>query len=137
MRIRILIADDNANVRSAVSRMIRNAGEDWEVCYEAVDGQAAVEKAAELRPDLLILDLLMPYDGISAGRKIRELLPSAPMVLNTIWSSPALELEARNAGFQVVAEKSSSRGLISAIHQALANSSLLAQPQGIKPKRDF
>src|SRR5690348_13085399 len=89
MAIRILIADDNAIARGAVSRVIRSAGENWEICYEAVDGRAAVEKAMELRPDLLILDLLMPYDGISAGRRIREFLPSTPMVLNTIWSSAA------------------------------------------------
>ncbi|HEU5411344.1 MAG TPA: response regulator [Candidatus Acidoferrales bacterium] len=119
MAIRILIADDNATARSAVSHVIRSSGENWEICYEAVDGRAAVEKAMELRPDLLILDLLMPYDGISAGRKIRELLPSTPMVLNTIWSSPALEQEAKRAGFQVVAEKSSGAVLISAIQQAL------------------
>ena len=129
MAIRILIADDNENVRSAVARVIRSSGENWEVCCEAVDGRAAIEKAVELHPDLFILDLLMPYDGIVTGRRIRELFPTALMVLNTIWSSPALELEARNAGFQVVAEKSSSRVLISAIHKALANSSLLAQPQ--------
>lgn len=119
MAIRILIADDNAIARGAVSRVIRSAGENWEICYEAVDGRAAVEKAMELRPDLLILDLLMPYDGISAGRRIRELLPSTPMVLNTIWSSAALEQEAKKAGFQVVAEKSSGAVLISAIQQAL------------------
>lgn len=119
MAIRILIADDNANVRSAVARVIRSSGENWEICYEAADGRAAVEKALELRPDLLILDLLMPHDGITAGREIHKLLPSAPMVLNTIWSSPTLEQEARRAGFQVVAEKSSAAILISAIHQAL------------------
>lgn len=119
MAIRILIADDNANVRSELSHVIRSSGENWEVCYEAVDGQSAVEKAAELRPDLFILDLLMPCDGITAGRKIRELLPSAPMVLNTIRSSPTLEIEAKHAGFQVVAQKSGSAGLISAIHEAL------------------
>ena|SRR5690348_2521456 len=117
MAIRILIADDNENVRSAVARVIRSSGENWEVCYEAVDGRAAIEKAVELGPDLFILDLLMPCDGIAAGRRIRELLPTALMVLNTIWSSPELELEAKKAG--VIVQKSSNKALVSAIQQAL------------------
>lgn len=96
--------------RSAICHAIRSAGQNWKICYEAVDGKSAVEKAIELRPDLLILDLLMPYDGISAGKKIRELLPDTPMVLNTIGSSQTVEQEAKNAGFQVVAEKSDSGG---------------------------
>lgn len=120
MAIRILIADDNETARSAVSQVIRSAGENWEICYEAADGKSAVKKAVELRPDLLILDLLMPFDGISAGKKIHKLLPKTPMVLNTIWSSAAIEEEAKRAGFQVVAEKSSRAALISAIQQALS-----------------
>jgi|SRR5690348_8963029 len=122
MPIRILVADDNASVRLAICRIIRGSGENWEICYEAVDGRGAVEKAAELRPDLLVLDLLMPYDGISAGREIRRRLPDARMVLNTIWSSATIEREAFEAGFQVVAEKSSGSMLIAAIQKALAPS---------------
>ena len=119
MSIRILVADDNASVRSAVSEVIRSSGHEWEVCYEASNGQAAIEKAVELRPDLLIIDLLMPFDGISAGREIRKLLPRTPMVLHSIWASPELEREATKAGFQVVAQKTNSAALISAIHEAL------------------
>ena len=63
---RILIADDSAAARRALRNLVE--WNDWEVCGEAEDGLAAVEKAAILKPDLVILDFSMPkLNGLQAG----------------------------------------------------------------------
>jgi len=122
MSIRILIADDFQAVRTAVSKLINDSHEDWTVCCEASDGQAAVERAVEAKPDLVILDMRMPVrDGISAGREIRELLPGVRIVMFTMVDSPWLEAEAAASGFQGVVQKSRCAALIPAIRKALAS----------------
>lgn len=120
MSVRILIADDHDLLRGAIAELLRKTGENWEVCCQVGDGRAAIEKAAQLRPDLVILDVLMPLrDGISAGREIRTILPNAPIVLYTILASPALEADARRAGFHAVVHKANAAELISTIRSAL------------------
>jgi CheY-like chemotaxis protein len=68
-----------------------------EVCAEAVDGQDAIEKASEVRPDLIILDYSMPrMNGAEAARHLRKIHPSVPIILYTVhaategarWSTP-------------------------------------------------
>jgi len=122
MAVRILIADDHDLLRGAVAELLRKTGDNWEICCEVADGKAAIEKAAQLRPDLIILDVLMPLrDGISAGREIRTVLPGVPVVLYTILASPALEADARRAGFHAVVHKANAAELISAIRSALGS----------------
>ena len=123
MSVRILIADDHDLLRGAIAELLQKNGENWVVCCQVADGKAAIEKAAELRPDIVILDVLMPLrDGISAGREIHTLLPGAPIVLYTILASPALEADARRAGFHAVVHKANAAELISAVRSALASS---------------
>jgi CheY-like chemotaxis protein len=73
---RILIADDNVVVRRHLGELFKShAG--WEVCAEVENGQQAVLKTRELKPDLIILDLAMPVmDGLQAAREIGKALPS-------------------------------------------------------------
>lgn len=133
MATRILIADDHRHMRAALASLIRESGENWEVCGEAEDGQAAVDEAAELKPDLMILDLMLPCrDGISAARAIRMVLPNLPIVLYTLWVSPFLQSEAEQVGIQAVVQKSNGKALVAAIREALAGpsaSSSQAPPQ--------
>ena len=58
--VRILIADDHEVVRRGV-RALLSSRKEWEVCGEAVDGKDAVDKAKELNPDVVVLDISMPY----------------------------------------------------------------------------
>jgi DNA-binding NarL/FixJ family response regulator len=97
---RLLIADDCAASRRALRNLIQGNG--WEVCGEAEDGLAAVEKAAILKPDLVILDLRMPkMNGLQAGRTIHTADPHMPLLLFTLDKIERyLEEEVRNAGFQ-------------------------------------
>jgi len=119
--VRILVADDFQGIRTAVSRLIHDSHEDWTVCCEAADGQSAVDKAVEAKPDLVILDMRMPLrDGISAGREIRAHLPDVRILMFTMIDSPYLEKVAAAAGFQGVVQKTRCATLIPAIRDALA-----------------
>ncbi|MGY1721430.1 response regulator [Blastococcus sp. SYSU DS0533] len=78
-RLRVVVADDHALVRSGITGLLE-AG-DVEVAGEAADGVEAVELAARLEPDVVVMDVRMPrLDGIEATRRIRR-EPGGPQVL--------------------------------------------------------
>ena len=119
MPTRILIAEDNVVVRTALRQLLNNAG-DWEI-MEVENGQQAVTQAQERKPNLIILDLVMPVmDGLVAARELSKLMPDVPMVMHTLHWSPQVELEAQKVGVRKVLPKADSRGLISSIHELLA-----------------
>jgi DNA-binding NarL/FixJ family response regulator len=82
---KFLIADDSETIRT-VLRTFLESQEGFEVCGEAVDGVDAIEKAKELHPDLIILDLAMPrMNGAAAASVLKRRLPKIPIVLFTIY----------------------------------------------------
>ena len=84
MKTRILIVDDHEIVRRGL-RVLLQGHEGWEICGEAVDGYDAVAKAAQLKPDLAILDVMLPeMNGIDATRIIRSEAPEAKIIALTI-----------------------------------------------------
>lgn len=77
---KILIADDEKLVRSTL-RSLLTEKPNWNV-YEAADGQAAVDESKRLKPDLVILDIVMPVmSGIEAAYEMRRLLPDIKIIL--------------------------------------------------------
>jgi DNA-binding NarL/FixJ family response regulator len=117
---RILIADDQPIIRTALGNLIGKSGEDWQLCGVADNGRAAVEQAAALKPDLVVLDMRMPQmDGIAAGRAIRAILPSTPVLIYTLFDAASLERTAREAGLQGVVQKSRGAEILQAIREAL------------------
>jgi DNA-binding NarL/FixJ family response regulator/anti-sigma regulatory factor (Ser/Thr protein kinase) len=79
--VRILIADDHELVRQGL-RALLSSRPTWEVCGEAVDGVEAVEKAAQLRPDIVLLDVSMPrMNGLEAAPVIRRESPVSQIVI--------------------------------------------------------
>jgi CheY-like chemotaxis protein len=121
--VRILLADDNDRVRPMISNVISAADPNWEVCSEVPNGQLAVQKAAELKPDLVVLDFSMPVlDGISAGREIRSILPDVPVLLYTFVSSARIEHAAKEAGITAVIEKADFRKLIQEMRSLVPDS---------------
>lgn len=80
-------------VRNAIYDLTRNSCEEWEICCEVTDSQAVMEKAAELKPDLVIVDLIMSKrNSLSAGREIRALFPEIPIILFTMVASSSLRM---------------------------------------------
>jgi chemotaxis response regulator CheB len=76
---RILIVDDLPEMRKLIRTYIEEET-DFGVCGEAIDGLDAIDKAQNLKPDLIILDASMPrMNGIEAGPKLKKLLPEAPI----------------------------------------------------------
>jgi CheY-like chemotaxis protein len=77
---KILIADDEKLVRSTLRSLLTEKS-NWRV-YEAADGQAAVDESKRLKPDLVILDIVMPVmSGIEAAYEMRRLLPDIKIIL--------------------------------------------------------
>ena len=86
--MRLLIVDDHEIVRIGI-RLLLSARDNWEICGEAKDGFEAVEKVAELSPDIVILDLTMPVlSGLDVARQIREISPSVKIVFFSIHEMP-------------------------------------------------
>lgn len=101
----ILIVDDSEPVRREV-RLFFESESGFEVCGEAVDGQDALEKAKELRPDLIVLDLSMPrMSGIEAAPLLKKILPNTPIVLLTSHYRAMQGYDARAAGIDAVVQK--------------------------------
>jgi len=102
---RILIADDHSLVRKVLKTTLENHS-DWQVCGQATNGLEAVQKAAELHPDLIILDFAMPVmDGLGAARRILSASPSVPILIFTNYYFPSLVLEADSVGVRQVIDK--------------------------------
>ena len=105
MPYRILIADDHSLVRKVLKTTLENHS-DWQVCGQATNGLEAVQKAAELHPDLIILDFAMPVmDGLGAARRILSASPSVPILIFTNYYFPSLLLEADSVGVRQVIDK--------------------------------
>ncbi|MFF0829611.1 response regulator [Brevibacillus sp. NPDC003359] len=85
MTIRVLIADDHAIVRSGLGMLI-NAQEDMEVIGYAADGKEACEKAWEVRPDVVLMDLSMPpgENGLTATARLKETAPDIQVLVLTM-----------------------------------------------------
>jgi len=96
--IRIMLADDYEVVRQGL-RKILESREDWEVCGEATDGRAAVDQAIKLKPDVVVIDLLMPeLNGLEATRQIRRALPDTEVLIFTVRETVELIREVLAAG---------------------------------------
>lgn len=117
---RILIADDRETMRKALKLTI-GTHPGWEVCGEADNGQEVLAKAAELQPDVVVLDFKMPAaNGIKAGSELSALMPNMPIVMYTLYRTPELEVAAKLVGIrEVVGKEDGCRNLLSAIENAL------------------
>ena len=97
MAQRILIVDDAAFMRMMIKDILSKNG--YEVVGEAENGAVAVEKYAELKPDLVTMDITMPeMDGIEALKKIKQSDPGARIVMCSAMGQQAMVVEAIQSG---------------------------------------
>lgn len=113
---RILIADDHEVVRKGLVALLQQQL-DWQVCGEAGDGRDAVEKAQQLRPDVVILDIGMPsLNGLEATRQILKTNPHARILILTLHDSDQVVRDVLNAGARGFLLKSdAARDLVAAV----------------------
>jgi DNA-binding NarL/FixJ family response regulator len=125
--IRILIADDHTIVRQGLARMLEEQ-EDLKVIGEATNGQDAVDKALELKPDIAILDIAMPrMNGIEAAKRIRKRLPDAKIIILSMYSHEHYIDELLETGVSgYLLKDSSGRDIINAIYAALKDETFLS-----------
>jgi len=96
--IRVLVVEDHPVVRTGLEELLAGT-DDIEVCGAAEDGAEAIERAAELGPDVVLMDISMPVmDGIEATREITAADPEARIVILTSFSDQKGILEAIDAG---------------------------------------
>ena len=116
---RILIAEDEAIPRMGLREMLREQG--YHVVGEAADGEAAVELARQLQPDVVVMDIMMPrLDGIAASRILTE-ERLAPVLLVTAYNDRELVERAKDAGvFAYVAKPFTEAQLVPQIEVALS-----------------
>src|SRR5260370_23116593 len=102
---KILIVDDSAQVRMA-RRMCLRMNKDWIVCGEAENGRAAVELAARVKPDFLLLDYSMPeMNGLESARMLSALVPECAILMFAGFATPQLTELAKAAGVRAVLSK--------------------------------
>ena len=100
----ILIVDNNASIRKII-RIFLEGEAGLKVCGEAVDGYDAIEKAEQLRPDLIILELALPrMSGLTAAQTLKKMNPRTPIILFTLYHD-AFPNSVTPAGFDAVVEK--------------------------------
>ena len=101
----ILVVDDS-DITRKITRLFLEIQIDLEVCGEAVDGVDAIKKAKELKPDLILLDLVMPrMNGIEAASVIKGTMPQVSIVLFTMYKDTVGHALASAAGIDVVLSK--------------------------------
>jgi NarL family two-component system response regulator LiaR len=117
--IRILLVDDHAVVRSGLSRFLM-VNKDMELVGEASDGAEAIQMAAKLHPDIILMDLKMPgIDGITATREILNLAPQTKIIALTSFSEQNMVQGALQAGAIGYLQKNvTAAELANAIHSA-------------------
>ena len=85
--LRILLVDDHELVRKSVSLLLKSDRR-WEVCGEAGNSDEAIERALELRPDVVILDLSLPtLGGLNVASAIRQAVPSTKIIFFSVMES--------------------------------------------------
>jgi CheY-like chemotaxis protein len=101
----VLMVDDNPLIRRAVCEAFSREG-DFGDFDEAENGRDAIEKAQRLHPSLIIMDLSMPVlNGLEATRRLKQLMPTVPIVLYSIHGVQSLEAVAVAAGAAAVVSK--------------------------------
>ncbi len=127
--ISIILADDHTVVRQGL-RTLLEMDPDLSVVGEASDGHEALELVGRLKPDVLVLDLMMPVmNGMEVARQVRSRYPKTRVVILSMHANEAYVLEALRAGaLGYVLKESEAAELLHAIHEAHRGQHYLSAP---------
>ncbi len=119
-KIRLLVVEDFAAFRRFISSTL-NQDPQLQILFESSDGQEAVQKAAELLPDLILLDIGLPrLNGLAAARQILELVPASKIIFVSQESSPDVIKEAFRLGaWGYVLKTRAAKDLREAVHAVI------------------
>ena len=125
--MRLLIADDQELVRTGLRTILRGI-EDFEVVGEAADGLSAIRQAAQLKPDLVLMDIRMPHlDGVEATARIRAFEPAPRVILLTTFDLDEYVYAGLRAGASGFLLKDTlAAELVAAIRAVLAGDAVIA-----------
>ena len=114
--LRIMVADDHEVVRHGL-RSLLEAQPGWLVCGEAVDGRDVVKKAAELKPDVVVVDISMPnLNGLEATRQLLKTNPKVRVLVLSLHDSDQLIREVLGAGaYGFLLKSDAARDLVTAV----------------------
>jgi two-component system response regulator DesR len=127
-RIRVLLADDEAMIRSALAALLRLEG-DIDVVAECADGEQAVAVAENLLPDVCLLDLEMPgLDGVEVAERLRRTIPARCVVV-TRHARPGVLRRALSAGVAGFVPKSRDAREVAAVIRRVAAGSRYVDPE--------
>ena len=124
--VRVLVADDHAIVRKGICALLATEA-NIEVVGEAADGQSAIEQAARLQPDVVLMDLVMPgVDGLEATRQITACRPETRILVLTSFAGVDKIMPAIKAGaLGYLLKDSDPEVLVESIHQVYCGNSSL------------
>jgi DNA-binding NarL/FixJ family response regulator len=118
--MRVLVADDHELMRKRLQAFFLGR-ENVQTVAEAANGREAIEKARELKPDLIIMDVNMPcLDGFEATKEIKKFLPDAAVIILSIHDGTEVIEQSRLAGAQAfVSKEQATSDLLKAVDAAL------------------
>ena len=125
--IRVLLADDHRILREGICALIEDQ-EDMEVVGEAEDGQATVKKVAQLKPDVVVMDIAMPLlNGLEATRQIRRDFPQVKVLILTMHENEEYIRQVLAAGaLGYVLKDAAARDLLGAIRTVYQGEAVLS-----------
>ncbi len=108
---KILIADDDVKNRQILMEVIKEIGEVH--IFEALNGECAVSKTMDIKPDIIFMDILMPkVDGFLATKKIKELLPQTVIIIVSLIDNSSIETNIREVGATALLKKPFSKEIL-------------------------
>lgn len=126
-KLRLLVADDHKIFRQGIKKLLDEES-DLSIVGEAADGREAVQKATELKPDVILMDIAMAnLNGLEATKKIKKVLPSARVIMLTMHKNEEYILQSFQAGASgYILKEGAVEELVSAIRSIYQDKSFLS-----------